>query len=269
MCRLQADSDDANSKKGFTPIFNGQSLEGWHIMEREADDTYYATEENFFVKDGVLHCFQTQPSRKGGLILSDDEYGDFELIIDVKSDWGCDSGIFLRCTEDGRGIQVLNDYLQNGCIGFLFGQGTGAYISRPIRLYGHPDSQDAENVFAKDIYDGVEIDNLTYSIGASEWNKVWRHGEWNTLKIRCTGSEPVVTTWVNGVKIMEMDGSDYQARHLNHENVQNWDQPSAWDSEKVQRITGNRGSIALQIHPGGRWKPGGSAMYRNIRIREL
>ena len=244
-------------------IFDGATLKGWHIMEMPADSEYHATAENFFVKDGALHCYQLK-NRKGGLLLTDAQYDDFELMLEIKSDWGCDSGIFLRCTENGRGIQVLNDYLKRGCVGFLFGQGTGGYISRPIALH-----MEGDNVVAQDVYDAVEKDKLVYAIDAAGWNKLWKHSEWNTIKIRCTGIEPEITTWINGVKVMEMDGTTYAARHLKEESKQNWNAPSTWNNSNVQKVTGGKGSIAVQIHPGGRWKPGGSAMYRNIRIRKL
>lgn len=253
----------AIAEEGYTSIFDGTSLDGWHILQKPADDGYYATTNNFYAKDGAIHCYQL-PNKKGGLLLSDGQYGDFELEMEIKSDWGCDSGIFLRCTEDGRGIQILNDYLKDGNIGFTFGQGTGGYISRPIRLY-----MERGNVVAKDIYNAVEIDNLVSAIDAEGWNATWRHAQWNTIKIRCTGTQPMITTWVNGVKIMEMDGTTYTARGLNNEKDQKWDSKSPWNSENVQKITGGKGSIAVQIHPGNRWYPGGAAMYRNIRVKEL
>jgi len=68
---------------------------------------------------------------------------------------------------------------------------------------------------------------------------------------------------------MEMNGVSYQARALKDESKKNWKAKPAWSSERVQQITGGKGSIGLQIHPGGRWKQGGSVQYRNIRIKEL
>lgn len=243
-------------------LFDGKSLDGWHIMPKPSEDNYYATEDNFYVKDGAIVCYQTE-GQKGGLLLTNSIFVDFELELEIKSDWGCDSGIFIRCTEEGQGIQILNDYLSGGNIGGVFGQGTGGYLSRPIQLR---EGDAAGSVLAHDIYDGVEIDGLVYFIDAAAWNALWKAGEWNRLKIRCVGAEPRITTWVNDLKVMEMDGRLYRGRHLNDENQANWDAPSAWDREHVQSITGNAGSIGLQIHPGSRWKPGGSAQYRNINL---
>ena len=247
----------------YAPLFNGTTLEGWHVMQKPEGDNYHAKDGNFFVKDGVLHCYQL-PNCNGALLLSDGKYGDFELEMEIKSDWGCDSGIFLRCTEEGQGIQVLNDYLKEGNIGFLYGQGTGGYISRPIRF-----TEADANGTAYDVYDGKQIDGLVYSIDAAGWNAAWNPDDWNTIRIRCMGTEPQISTWINGTLVMEMDGTTYQARLLKDENERNWFAKPAWRGEQVQTITGGKGSIAVQIHPGSRWKQGGSAMYRNMRIKEL
>lgn len=266
-CLVSMTPSRAESESGYRSLFDGETLDGWHIMEKPETGWYYATEENFFVKDGAIHCYQL-PNKKGGLLMTDEQFKDFELVMDIQSDWGCDSGIFLRTTPDGRGIQVLNDYLPGGRIAFLFGQGTGGYTSRPIQLHGKPSGEDVE-VTASDIYDAEEIDGLLYSIDAATWNRIWKHGEWNTIRIRCVGEEPVITTWINGEKIMIMDGSVYKGRSAPNARKQNWDAPSAFDQEAVHRLTGNGGSIALQVHPKDRWKPGGSARYKNIRIKEL
>ena len=267
-CTTSQDLDSTENNSDYTSIFDGETLNGWRILEKPENHNYHATKENFFVKDGAIHCYQL-PNKKGGLLISETTYSDFEIEMEIQSDWGCDSGIFVRCTEDGRGIQILNDYLQSGCVGFLFGQGTGGFISRPIRLYKHPEAGNDSVGYAKDLYDGVAIDGLLYSIDAAGWNDLWKPTGWNTIKIRCVGMEPVITTWINGEKIMKMDGTNYKARHLMHENNKKWSEAPAWNREKVAQITGGRGSIAVQVHPGTRWKPGGSAKYRNIRVREL
>lgn len=244
-------------------LFDGETLAGWHVMQKPEGDNYYSTEANFVVKDGAVHCLQS-PEKTGGLLLTDAQYSDFELTLETKNDWGCDSGIFLRCTQDGRGIQILNDYLEDGCVAFVYGQGTGQYLSRPIRLF-----MEDGDVVAKDEYDALEVDKLVYAINAEGFNAAWNHGEWNTIKICCEGDEPLITTWVNGTKVMAFDGRVYQGRELMDEINGKLGVPTAWDRDKVNQITGGKGSIGLQIHPGDRWKVGGAAMYRNIRITDL
>ena len=242
-------------------IFDGKTLNGWHLQKNPGNPKYISRAENFIVKDNALQCKQSK-DRKGALIVSDQHFSDFELTLELKSDWGCDSGIFLRTDKKGGGIQILNDYLNNGNVGFIFGQGSGNYISRPIRLY---DDKGEDNIIAKDIYDAKKTDGLKYAISAKEWTKIWKSGQWNKLKVRITGEEPLITTWINGTKVMEFDGRTYKGRNLKDENVGNFDTPSAWNPERIQRS----GAIAFQVHPGGRWKKGGSAQYKNIRVKEL
>lgn len=244
-------------------LFDGKSLDGWHLQKESSNDHYVTNTENFVVKDGALHCYQSK-DRKGSLILTDQTYDDFELTLDIKSTFGNDSGIFLRCTESGQGIQIMNDYIEDGAVGFLFGQGTGGFISRPIIL----DQIDGK-IIAKDKYNGEEIDKLVYAIDAGGFNKIWKQDDWNTLKVRCVGVAPKITTWINGTKIMEMDGATYAARGLKHEKKLNWNSPTAWNAESVHEITGGKGSIGLQVHPGKRWAEGTSASYRNITIQEI
>ncbi len=268
-CAFHCALADGSAEAAGRPIFDGRSLNGWHIMRKPAGDSYHATEENFFVQDGAITCFQVQPEKKGGLLLSDGEYGDFELSLDFKNDWGCDSGVLVRCTERGQGLQILNDYYDGGCMGFILGQGTGSFFSAPYTMSETVLDDGSIEIVAVDQYDALEKDGLVYAISAAEFNEIWKHGVFNSLKIRCVGGEPIITTWINGVKIMEMDGRVYRARALRSTWYKKWDDPSAWDAEKVREITGNKGRVALQLHPGHRWKVGGVAQYKNIRIREL
>lgn len=262
-------SAEQSQAEGFTPIFDGKTLEGWHIMNRPPEHDYYATEENFFVKDGAITCFQVQPKQNGGLIFTDKEYGDFELSVDFKSDWGCDSGIFIRTNSRGQGIQILNDFITGGSIGFIYGQGTGSYFTTPVTMQSEELADGSTKYFAIDKYDGEAIDGLVYSISAPEFNEIYKPGEFNTMKIRCVGTEPMITTWVNGTKVMEFDGRTYRGRHLRQAWKLEWDSPSAWDSAKVSEITGDKGHIGFQVHPGRKWAENGSAQYKNIQIKEL
>ena len=46
---------------------------------------------------------------------------------------------------------------------------------------------------------------LTYAATIDEFLDAWRWGDWNEFRIRIVGAKPVVTSWVNGVKIAELD----------------------------------------------------------------
>ena len=43
--------------------------------------------------------------------------------MEIKPDWGCDSGLFLRSNEAGNAYQVTLDYLPGGRMGGIYGEG--------------------------------------------------------------------------------------------------------------------------------------------------
>jgi hypothetical protein len=102
---------------GFTPIFNGQNLSGWHASR----SNIHGTTPNFFAMHGVLLGTQS-PLGSGGILITDKKYKNFELYMEVKPDWGCDSGVFFRATEDGVAYQVTLDYLPTGMLGNVNGE---------------------------------------------------------------------------------------------------------------------------------------------------
>jgi hypothetical protein len=72
LARSPAADDKAG---GFTPLFNGRDFTGWKIyLQRNADNNQTKT---FTVENGEIHC-TGQPM---GYMLSDKEYGDYELRV--------------------------------------------------------------------------------------------------------------------------------------------------------------------------------------------
>jgi hypothetical protein len=95
--------------KGFTAIFNGKDLSGWHGMphfdpgklatmddaERDKQIAAWSAEakEHWTVENGEL-----VNDGQGAYMTTDREYGDIELLIDYKTVAKADSGIYLRTT---------------------------------------------------------------------------------------------------------------------------------------------------------------------------
>ena len=75
----------------------------------------------------------------GGIIITDKNYGDFEVIVEMKNDYGPDSGLFLRSTERGQAYQALIDYHGGGSLMGIYGEGLSGGIraagSRRWRLH--------------------------------------------------------------------------------------------------------------------------------------
>ena len=81
---------------GFTPIFNGKDLTGWHVSKTN----HHGTTPDYHVLHGLIVGTQN-PRGKGGILLTDKKYKNVEVYLEVKPDWGCDSGLFLRSNEAG------------------------------------------------------------------------------------------------------------------------------------------------------------------------
>ena len=79
---LHAD-EQKPEKDDFVSLFNGRDLDGWHANRARLA---HGTGGFWRVEDGVLVGQQDPPgSGNGGLLLSDQEYADFELLIDMHS----------------------------------------------------------------------------------------------------------------------------------------------------------------------------------------
>ena len=78
------------------------------------------------------------------------------------------------------------------------------------------------------------------------WQEWFKRGEWNHLRARIEGDAPHIQVWLNGIKITDWRDT---ANHLPDGAVD--------------------GMVAVQVHAGNRWVPGGKHRFRNIAIREL
>ena len=111
----------AAAPAGFTPLFNGRDLAGWHISQVN----HHGNSQGWSVKDGVVLATQDRPGN-GGILLTDRKYRDFEVSLEINPDWGCDGGLFLRSNEEGDAYQVMIDYLEGGSVGGIYGEGLEA-----------------------------------------------------------------------------------------------------------------------------------------------
>jgi hypothetical protein len=176
----------------FEPLFDGQSLRGWEISAKTGHSRASGnrTGGKWVVEDGAIVGSQDIPGN-GGLLLTEREFGDFEVVLEMNNDFGPDSGLFLRTTEDGKAYQAMIDYHARGNQMGIYGEGLGGFGSSNFRFAGSPDRIQARE------------HQVPFPILAEAWKFFWRHGQWNELRPRITQNPPSITTWINGVKIME------------------------------------------------------------------
>ena len=109
---------------GYVAIFDGKSLDGWHVSAKSGHSGKSKNKSGgtWVVKDGVITGTQDEPGN-GGIIITDKKYKNFEVVLEMKNDFGLDSGLFLRSTEDGRCYQAMIDYYETGNLMGLYGEG--------------------------------------------------------------------------------------------------------------------------------------------------
>jgi hypothetical protein len=167
---------------------------------------HYDGDATWTVEDGAITGRQG-PKGEGGLIYTERPYTEFELELDVKLDEPFDSGIFIRMAPVGRGAQVTLDLVPKGEVGAIY---SDAFLQH--------------NPTARAKY---------------------KNGEWNHFKVRCTGADMHIETWMNGEKI-----TDYSVP-----------QGSAGFAPT--------GLIGLQVHGNRDDPPQNAARFKNIRIKDL
>lgn len=202
---------------GFTPLFNGKDLTGWHgwaihskggkpselaalseeertkkIEEWTADaKKHWSVENGDLVNDG-----------HGAYLATDKEYGDIELLIDYKTVAKADSGIYLRATPQ---VQIWDTTKEGGKWDRNADKGSGGLFNNAKGAPGQLPLVHADKPF----------------------------GEWNRFRILQIGER--TTVYLNDKLVVD------NARMENY-----WDRKSPLPA---------KGKILLQTHGGEiRWK---------------
>jgi sugar phosphate isomerase/epimerase len=223
------------AEDGFVSLFDGATLKGWHVSAKSGHSrtSNQTSGGDWKVVDGALTGTQDIPGN-GGIILTDAKYSQFEIALEMNNDFGPDSGLFLRSTEDGRCYQGLIDFHAGGSLMGLYGEGLGGKPHFRFFNFGETES------------DIILTPNLTpqpVSMTPEQWKTFWKADGWNELKMRITGDEkPTITTWINGKEIM------------------------TWTETEARLPV--EGHIGLQVHGGGS-QVGRFVRYRNIRVKNL
>ena len=148
----------------WTALFDGKSLDGWKQLGGEA---------KFTVEDGEI-VGTTVANTPNSFIVTEKEYGDFILELDIKID---DSA-------NNSGVQTRSHYDPDG------NDGKGKVFGRQVEL--DPSSRR----WTGGIYDEGRRDwlyPLSLHPGAQDQFKL---NDYNHFKIECIGNE--MKTWVNG-----------------------------------------------------------------------
>ncbi|HAM71243.1 MAG TPA: hypothetical protein DCM86_06335 [Verrucomicrobiales bacterium] len=222
-------------EEGFVPIFDGRTLAGWHASGKTGHSRASGNTSGgrWVVEEGAIIGSQDIPGN-GGILITDAAYGDYEIALEMRNDFGPDSGLFLRSTEEGTAFQAMIDYHANGNLMGIYGEG---------KLGARPSIRNFS--FRGSVTEIEEIQSPvppSLPVRPASWPAFWHHGQWNELRARIVGNPPHITTWINGVRFC-----DWQETEIRHPDT---------------------GGIALQVHGGGDLTKQ-FVRYRNIRVHQI
>lgn len=206
--------------EGWQLLFDGTTMNRWKSANSDSFPS-----RGWIIDNGVLMI-----ANGGGDIITREQFGDFEFVVDFKLTEGANSGIKY-------GVHIFNPPVR----------GLGAVLGPEYQLLDddkHPDAKAGRNGNRKlgSLYD-ILPSNTTTALRPI--------GEWNTARIVSKGNH--VEHWLNGVKVLEYE----RAGELYN---------TAFAQSKFKEVTtfgkNSTGHILLQDH-------GNKVFFRNIKIRTL
>lgn len=156
---------------GYTSLFNGHDLHGWKVLDGNLNV--------WGAQDGILYV----KGEGGGWLMTEKEYGDFDLRLEYRMSREANSGVALRApmhgdpAYQGMEIQLIDDVNWKGL--------------RPTQFTGS-------------IYDVVPP-----SVHVSR-----PIGEWNQMHITARGRQ--ITVQLNGTVIVNANLDEHRGRADKH-----------------------------------------------------
>jgi len=159
---------DQEKKDGWILMFDGTTTDGWRGYNKEK-----FPEKGWEIDNGAIKC---QSKGRGGDIIFDKKFKDFELKIDWKVAKGSNSGVFYH------GVEI---------------EGKPIYASAPeiqvLDNENHPDAKAGKK--------GNHKSGSLYDILPAVPQNANPYGEWNSFRIVVKGNK--AEHYQNGVKVVE------------------------------------------------------------------
>jgi len=155
-------------------LFDGETLEGWRGYQMDE------VPPGWKVEDGLITSVPTKGSAD---LITKEEFGDFELIVEWKIEEGGNSGILYRASEEGAKIwhsavevQILDNDNYKGKPVSLEHAAGAVYSLWPARkeAFREPGNWNETRIVARgkqvEVYlNGVQI--AAFEVGSEEWKK--------------------------------------------------------------------------------------------------
>lgn len=173
------------AEEGWKSLFDGKSLDGWSVKSG------YAT---YAVEDGGIIVGKTAEGSRNTFLCTDEAYGDFELMFEVKVDKGLNSGVQIRSklkpepASDAYGGRVYGPQVEiessPGQSGWIYGEATSRGWLSP-----EPRSEDKS---------------------VNEHRHV-RNDDWNEFRVIAKGAN--IKTSINGHPIADLTDEEIYQTH--------------------------------------------------------
>ena len=162
--------------KKYKAIFDGKTLEGW--TQRNGTATYRVEKKSVVGK--------TNEGSPNSFLCSDKEYGNFDLIFEVKVDDKLNSGVQIRSQTKGgpkgrvNGPQVeIEASGKNGAeAGYIYGEAAGGWMTPADKLKPH---------------------------------KHFKDGKWNKYRVVAEGAN--IKVWINGAVVSDLNHEEKYKSH--------------------------------------------------------
>jgi hypothetical protein len=223
---LVALTNFASADDQWIQLFDGKTLTGWKMADHG--------KAKYTVEDGTIHGVTVEGS-PNSFLMSEQEFGDFELEFEVKVHDQLNSGCQIRSrgkTEADVEAEAAKSGRKpqgEGGLGRFHGPqveiesspGQAGYIYGEATPYGWLSEEPKDEKHSHDYV---------------------KNGEWNKFRIVAQG--PRIQTWINGNKVAD----------LTHDGIYK---------------THPKGHIGLQVHGIAKGTGPFDVAWRNIRVKPL
>ena len=220
---------DDNDSTGWVSLFDGKSLDKWHTYGKTTLDAGWTVQDSTVFLDTTATARDAKGNRINNSIITNEDFGNFDLKLDWKISEKGNSGIVFYVKED---TALFHENYNSGMEMQVLDNGT------PIRL-GHSDGK-LYSHRAGDLYDLLASKEAVKPLG--EWNHAEIVSDNGKLDFYLNGEHTLSTTMWDD----------------------NWRQMIAISKFKDMKGFGTfkEGKISLQDH-------GNTVWFKNIRIKRL
>lgn len=253
------DTVDTPLDSGFVSLFNGNDLKGWwencntHTTDKQVGGVW--------IVDPTQHLlYSREEGQNGDILVTNENFDNYEFVVDVWPIYGNDGGIFNRVTTLGKNWQTTIDYIQGSGVGGSFNEGgwmAGANLNDDPFRFGTagPSLPDITTwtTYTKPMNPASFGCEAGGCVG-TDFPKIWNLDGWNQVRVKfydglVAGRDVHMETWIRKVETPEVPWVPVYNEHKTNVTP--------------------AGPVALQIHGGGRWKAGSYNIYKNMKIRRL